>query len=941
MKKVFAYSILAILVLTGCQDKVLEGIMEEQGGLSAQESKPFIAIIENGGIGNETKTTLDNNGHVLWKQGDQISIFAGSTANECYQVTDESEGKTSASLHKVPGGGDAAGTIIDNNVAFYPYSSTATIKKSGNDYVISEIELPATQHYVKGGFDNGAFPMAAITGTTDETNLTFKNVLGGLMLQLKGTATIASITVNGLNVETLCGAAEVTVSTESTPSINLTDIRAMTVTLDCGEGVMLNAETATPFIIALPPITMTCGFRVVVTDTEGKEMEIKTRSPQTIQRSSLLKMPAMNYVGSDIDAYAVFSDWNILPSGVDKSSITEAHFYVSTDKTTNTVISCSIDYNNPCVKPVFFELEGTVANFYTKGKVYRITDALGMFGCWSSLRTLDLSMFDTSTCMNFNGMFSGCVSLQDLNLNGFNTSNVFNMEGMFRDCISLESLDLSSFNTSNVQNMYYMFMGCRSLRELDLSNFDTRNVTNMGDLFNSCYRLEKLDISGFSSDRLEYAPELFCRCISLLKLNLGCFDISNLSSHINTCYKLASRSRNCAILCTPATKEALLSDEAKLRGSKEYIQWFVPGDVLPDLTMNYAPDLYYSTDYSKDKLVKMLNLASEGNGIDLVIMGEAYSDRLIADGTYEADMTAAMDQIFSIEPFKSFKRLFNVYMVNAVSENEVPGEFTVFEYAHDSWFGNGGVDRDDEVINEYISQAVGRSENRKVTTVIVVNDNSGDGVSMVNGSCSDSDNYDYPARINGIAFCCKSTDSERFRYVICHEFGHAFAALHDEYVTKQGEMETWESDFKKYYQQHVGWWANVSFTPDPSLVGWKKFLEEGSGYDDTEVSIIEGALYSQGIWKSVDQSMMNAGGEYSVPAREAIYKKIHKTAYGEEWQYSFTDFVSWDKSVIPSTPHTKSYSPSIKSSIRHSKPIFKIEESISRDGTKRITIIQN
>ena len=940
MKKVFAYSILAILVLTGCQDKVLEGIMVEQGVLPVQESKPFIAIIENGGIGNETKTTLDNNGHVLWKQGDQVSIFAGSTANECYQVTDESEGKTSASLHKVPGGGGGAGTNIENNVAFYPYSSTATIKNSGSDYVISGIELPATQHYVKGSFDNGAFPMAAITGTTDETNLTFKNVLGGLMLQLKGTATIASIAVTGNNDEILCGAAEVTVSTGSTPAINLTNASAKTVTLDCGAGVTLDAETATSFIIALPPMTMIGGFTVIVTDTEGKEMDIKTTVPQTISRSGLLKMPAVSYVGSDI--YAVFSDWVILPSGVDKSGITEVNFYVSTDKTTDTVISCSLDFNNPYVKPVYFELEGTVANFYTKGKVYKITDARWMFAGWSSLRTLDLSMFDTSTCMDFNGMFSRCVSLRDLNLKGFNTSNVSNMEGMFRHCISLESIDLSSFNTSNVQNMYYMFTGCRSLRELDLSNFDTHNVINMGDLFNSCYRLEKLDISGFSSDKLEYAPELFFMCTSLLKLNLGSFDISNLSDHFNTCYKLASRSRNCAILCTPATKVALLSDEAKLQGCVQYIQWLVPGDVLPDLTMNYDPDLYYSTDYSKDKLVKMLNVASEGNGIDVVIMGEAYSDRLIADGTYEADMTAAMDQIFSIEPFKSFKRLFNVYMVNAVSENEVPGEFTIFGYAHDPWFGNGGIDRDDEMINEYISQAVGRSENRKVTTVIVVNDNSGVGVSMMNKEgYYTSDSYDYPALINGIAFCCKSTDSERFRYTICHEFGHAFAALHDEYVTVQGEMETWESDYKKLYQQRFGWWANISFTPDPNLVGWKKFLEEGSGYDDTEVSIIEGALYSQGIWKSVEQSMMNAGGEYSVPAREAIYKKIHKTAYGEEWQYSFTDFVSWDKSVIPSTPHTKSYSPSIKSSIRHPKPIFKIEESISGDGTKRITIIQN
>ena len=395
-----------------------------------------------------------------------------------------------------------------------------------------------------------------------------------------------------------------------------------------------------------------------------------------------------------------------------------------------------------------------------------------------------------------------------------------------------------------------------------------------------------------------------------------------------------------SLLCTQATKEALLSDEAKLQNSKQYIQWFVPGETLPNLTMNFNPDLYYSTDYSKDKAVKMLNVASDGNGIDVVIMGEAYSDRLIDDGTYEADMRSAMEQIFSVQPFKSFRHLFNVYMVNAVSENEVIGEFTTFAYGHDSWFGNGGVDRDDIEINEYISQAVGRSKDRKVTTLIVVNDDSGDGVAMIDGSTADSDYFDYPAKIEGVAFCCKSPDSERFKYVICHEFGHAFAALHDEYVTNQGEMETWESDFKKYYQKHVGWWANVSFTPDPDLVGWKKFMEQGSGYNESEVSIIEGALYSQGIWKSVDESMMNAGGEFSVPAREAIYKKIHKTAFGEEWQYDYEDFVQWDQKNIPSA-----VSPAPKYAPRVARPnqkhIFKIEKSIAPDGRQLITIIQN
>ena len=153
------------------------------------------------------------------------------------------------------------------------------------------------QTYAKGSFGNGAFPMAAVTGSTGDMNLKFKNVLGGLKLQLKGTASIASISITGNNNEVLCGATEVTVANGDTPSINLTDASAKTVTLDCGAGVALNSETATPFIIALPPITMTGGFTVIVTDTEGKQMEIKTTKSQTITRSSLLKMPVV-YVGA-------------------------------------------------------------------------------------------------------------------------------------------------------------------------------------------------------------------------------------------------------------------------------------------------------------------------------------------------------------------------------------------------------------------------------------------------------------------------------------------------------------------------------------------------------------------------------------------------------------------------------------------------------------------
>ena len=291
MKKSLVYSLLAVLLVCSCQVK------DE----NVPEAKIFTATLEN--HSGETKTSLNANGNVLWKQGDKVSIFAGININEQYRVTDASDGKTSASLYMVTNSNTATGTSINNNVAFYPYSSTASIAKSGASYTISNIVLPATQNYSENSFGNGAFPMAAVTSSTSDMNIHFKNILGGLNLQLKGTATITSISVTGNSNEILCGDAEVSVSTESMPSVSLTDAAAKTITLNCDAGVTLNTNTATSFIIALPPITMSSGFTVVVTDKENKQMKISTTKPQTITRSNILKMPVRNYVGTGSDDY--------------------------------------------------------------------------------------------------------------------------------------------------------------------------------------------------------------------------------------------------------------------------------------------------------------------------------------------------------------------------------------------------------------------------------------------------------------------------------------------------------------------------------------------------------------------------------------------------------------------------------------------------------------
>ena len=294
MKKILVFGLLAALVVSSCNVSEINDVVSA--------GKVFTATTEeynNDAAGVETKTSLDSYGNVIWKQGDQVSIFAGSTINVHYQVTDASDGKTAAALNRVESPGFVAGGEIPNNVAYYPYAATTAIaKRNGGAYCISDIALPETQTYAQASFGNGAFPMVAVTPSESEYNLKFKNVLGGLKLQLKGTARIASISMKGNSNEILCGAAEVTAANGSLPSISLTDASAKTVTLDCGNGVQLNSTTSTAFIIALPPMTMAGGFTVTVTGTEGATMEIKTTKSQTITRSNLLSMPAVTYEGT-------------------------------------------------------------------------------------------------------------------------------------------------------------------------------------------------------------------------------------------------------------------------------------------------------------------------------------------------------------------------------------------------------------------------------------------------------------------------------------------------------------------------------------------------------------------------------------------------------------------------------------------------------------------
>ena len=255
----------------------------------------FIAMTES--YSDSTRTSLDSDGNVLWEAGDQVSIFYASTINQQYQVSDASAGKTSASLNLVSGGsggGFYAGGELPDNVAYYPYSSSTEIRKSGSGYSLS-VNLPVTQAYAANTFGRGAFPMTAVTSGTNDFGLKFKNVLGGVKLQLTGDASVRRIEFEGNNGEVLCGPATISVSNSSMPLVSMSDKGSAKVTLDCGnDGVQLNESTPTDFIIALPPMTLTKGFTAVIWDTQGRRYSLLTTRSQVISRSTLLRMPVQN-----------------------------------------------------------------------------------------------------------------------------------------------------------------------------------------------------------------------------------------------------------------------------------------------------------------------------------------------------------------------------------------------------------------------------------------------------------------------------------------------------------------------------------------------------------------------------------------------------------------------------------------------------------------------
>lgn len=283
MKKQLLGLLTILTVFVACQKNEVASLSEDVTIHATIEDK------------DATKTIMDENNNILWSENDQIIAFMKSSYGHKYQVKPSFVGKSYAEFLMVSSGSSNdlfAGNEWDHNVVYYPFSENIECLKSGSNYAL-EVNLPTEQVYVPNSFANGSMAMVAVS---ENNNITFKNVLGGIKLQLKGTQTVKSIKIEGNNNEKLSGAATVTAYTDdSKPTIEMSQSASTSVTLNCGHnGVQLNERYATEFIISMPPVVFSNGFSVTVTGTHGNTKKISTDKNNTVYRSSLLVMPEVD-----------------------------------------------------------------------------------------------------------------------------------------------------------------------------------------------------------------------------------------------------------------------------------------------------------------------------------------------------------------------------------------------------------------------------------------------------------------------------------------------------------------------------------------------------------------------------------------------------------------------------------------------------------------------
>ena len=496
MKRLLLFTLVATLFAACSKD----GVNERNNDRSHALPDMLYASID---AEDATRVQLNELQKTVWTEGDRLSVFYFSNGNTPFEFNgktgDREGGFRATSLVE-------GSTGIDKIVSIYPYSETYTMNTT-NKYV--SVKKPATQHYLEGSYGVGDNLIAYVG--KDGTNLSHKNLCGWIKIQLTGSDTITKITLRGNDGEQLAGDVKFYYEDfrlEPLPQGGLIIGEYIeTITLDCGNGVTLDAETPTDFYFVVAPQTFDGGFTVDIEAADGTIMTKSTTKTVTIERNHIQPMTVFGYQG--IFKQANNEIWYTNGSTSNPTTPTGSIAFGGT-----TILSNLYDDKKECWVITFDKDVTTIGqgafSSCTSLTSVTIPDSVTEIGIYAFCGCTSLTSINIPESVTTIGdsVFSSCTSLTNITIpDSVTTIGKY----AFHECTSLTSVNIPC-RIAKIEDS--TFWECTSLTSVTIPD----SVTSIGDCaFWECASLTNITIPESVTTIGEYA---FGDCTSLTNITI-------------------------------------------------------------------------------------------------------------------------------------------------------------------------------------------------------------------------------------------------------------------------------------------------------------------------------------------------------------------------------------------------------------------------------------
>ncbi|MFD9523036.1 M64 family metallopeptidase [Streptomyces sp. NPDC059979] len=267
------------------------------------------------------------------------------------------------------------------------------------------------------------------------------------------------------------------------------------------------------------------------------------------------------------------------------------------------------------------------------------------------------------------------------------------------------------------------------------------------------------------------------------------------------------------------------------------------------------------------EVTKMVDNGSTADRLDVVVIGDGYTAAELAK--FHADAEQKWAEVTAVEPYTTYRGLFNVWTVDAVSRDSGvsgdPDPATVRDTALGSYFWCGDIERllciDQPKVDAYVAKAP------QADLVIV----------LANSAKYGGAGYNEPSATLGYeGISTASAGHEKSGQVAIHETGHSLGKLADEYFYPG------VPDYEKYSGPEPAESNSSALSAErmaAQRAKWHRWLGEESPDGGTVGAYEGGNYFVTGLYRPTDNSLMRVLGKpFNLPGVESMIAGFYQHA---------------------------------------------------------------